>query len=325
MPHPIAGVRQSVASLASCLLLANNFAFANEAIAARLVYLDLSGKVIVSNATATDTTTLVQDAGRGPDGIAVDFKRGHIYWTLMGRVSDNDGSIKRSNLDGSNVVTLVPSGGTHTPKQLKLDLAHGKLYWSDREGMRVMRANLDGSSIETLIITGTSDEHRKDQARWCVGLALDIARGHVYWTQKGGDNAMQGTIKRAKLDIPKGENPASRSDIELLFAGLPEPIDLEFDLTKRHIYWSDRGDNTISRAPMDKPVNIDPRQRTDREILVKGLNEAIGIALDLQQQRMYYTSLMGELGTARLDGQDARWLFKDRGRLTGIALIERSD
>ena len=32
-----------------------------------------------------------------------------------------------------------------------------QLYWSDREGMRVMRANLDGSEIETLVDTSLGD------------------------------------------------------------------------------------------------------------------------------------------------------------------------
>jgi hypothetical protein len=43
------------------------------------------------------------------------------------------------------------------PKQLHLDKRNGKLYWSDREGMRVMRSNLDGSQIETLVQTGEGD------------------------------------------------------------------------------------------------------------------------------------------------------------------------
>jgi len=54
------------------------------------------------------------------------------------------------------------AGGTFTPKQLKLDRKNGKLYWSDREGMRVMRSNLDGSRIETLIETGQGDHARLD-------------------------------------------------------------------------------------------------------------------------------------------------------------------
>ena len=47
---------------------------------------------------------------------------------------------------------------------------------------------------------------------------------------------------RANIDIPKGENPTNRSDIEVLFDQLPEPIDLELDLANRLLYWTDRGD-----------------------------------------------------------------------------------
>ena len=44
-------------------------------------------------------------------------------------------------------------GGSFTPKQFQMEKRSGKLYWSDREGMRVMRANLDGSEIKTLLDT----------------------------------------------------------------------------------------------------------------------------------------------------------------------------
>jgi hypothetical protein len=50
----------------------------------------------------------------------------------------NDGSIERSDLDGKNRTTIVPAGGTFTPAA-HLQKESGKLYWSDREGMRVMR------------------------------------------------------------------------------------------------------------------------------------------------------------------------------------------
>jgi Low-density lipoprotein receptor repeat class B len=285
----------------------------------RLFYLDLSGQVMRANANGSDSKSIVAQSGSGPDGIAVDASKGHIYWTNMGKVSQDDGSIMRADLDGNNVTTIVPGGGAFTPKQLKIDDKHRKLYWSDREGMRVMRANLDGSQIETLIITGTSDADRKDQSRWCVGIALDVERGKVYWTQKGGDNANQGTIKRANIEIPKGEDAAHRSDVEVLFANLPEPIDLDLDLNQRQMYWTDRGDNTISRAPMDARPGFDASKRTDRVILVTGLHEAIGIALDLKNKRMFYTSLTGEIGTAKLDGRDARLLPVAKGRFTGIA------
>jgi hypothetical protein len=49
------------------------------------------------------------------------------------------------SLDESRLI--VPQGVTHTPKQIHLDKDGGKLYWCDREGMRVMRGNLDGSQV----------------------------------------------------------------------------------------------------------------------------------------------------------------------------------
>src|SRR4029077_19704794 len=105
--------------------------------------------------------------------------------------------------------SVVPPGGAFTPKQLQLDKQNGKLYWCDREGMQVARCKLDGSNIETLIDTSQgASRPGKDQTKWCVGIALDVKGGKLYWTQKGADNAGQGRILRAALEIPKGQTPA---------------------------------------------------------------------------------------------------------------------
>jgi hypothetical protein len=277
--------------------------------------------VIRSADDGSARTVIVPSAGSGPDGVAVDVKGGHVYWTNMGVPNGNDGTIMRSDLDGQNVATIVKSGGTYTPKQLKIDVGTGKLYWSDREGMRVMRANLDGSSIETLVQTGI-DADRSNASRWCVGIAVDVAGGKLYWTQKGPDNGKVGTINRAALEPPAGFDPAKREDIEVLFENLPEPIDLDLDLGKKQIYWTDRGDNTVSRAPLDPPAGFDPAARKDREIVVKGLSEAIGISLDLTRSRMFYTSLGGDVDVAALDGSMPKTLLKGQGAVTGIALAE---
>ena len=87
-----------------------------------------------------------------------------------------------------------------------------------------------GSNIETLIDTSGGDARPgPDATKWCVGITLDSESGKLYWTQKGPDNAGLGRIFRANMEIPRGESPAKRSDIELLFDKLPEPIDLELD------------------------------------------------------------------------------------------------
>src|SRR5882762_3555343 len=183
-----------------------------------LYFLDASGGRILSvKPDGSDRKVIVTAAGPIPDGIVVDAETGHIYWTNMGNPIKNDGSIERVDLDGKNRTTIIPEGGTFTPKQLHLDKKNGKLYWCDREGMRVMRSNLDGSQIETLVETGQGDADRRDATKWCVGITADPMRGQVYWTQKGPDNAGLGRICRANIETPKGENAANRTDIEVLF------------------------------------------------------------------------------------------------------------
>jgi len=73
----------------------------------------------------------------------------------MGVPNLDDGSIERADLDGGNRRVIVPQGITHTPKQIHLDKDSSKLYWCDREGMRVMRANLDCGTLATLEAHGT--------------------------------------------------------------------------------------------------------------------------------------------------------------------------
>ena len=285
----------------------------------RLFVLELNAGFIHSmNTDGSDRRTVVTGCHL-PDGIAVDIEAGHIYWTNMGVPSLDDGSIERADFNGKNRRMIVPQGHTHTPKQIILDKRGGKLYWCDREGMRLMRANLDGSQIETLIEAGRGDAERSDQTRWCVGLSIDPKERKIYWTQKGPDNAGLGRIFRANLEIPKGETAANRSDIETFYDGLPEPIDLELDVKNRVLYWTDRGDpprgNTVNRASIDnKPA--------EPEIVVTHLMEGIGIALDVPGDRMFVTDFAGSIYSARLDGSGERNFLYAQGNLTGIAYAE---
>jgi len=287
-----------------------------------------NGRLFVLNASedlvfctkpdGTEKKVLVRNC-RHPDGIAVDVDAGHIYWTNMGVVSLNDGSIERCDLDGANRRVIVPKGHTHTPKQMQLDKRSGKLYWCDREGMRVMRCNLDGSKLETLVLTGEGDQDRRDQTRWCVGITIDFEHGLLYWTQKGSDNGGVGRIFCANIEIPKGQTAANRSDVKVVYHGLPEPIDLELDREHRVLYWTDRGDpprgNTVNRASVDKI----PREP---EIVFRHLMEGIGLALDFRNRRMFVTDLAGSIYSAGLDGSDKRTLLFLQGNLTGIAYAE---
>src|SRR5246127_2553336 len=285
----------------------------------RLFVLELSaGRIHSMTPEGGDRKVIVTDC-RHPDGIAVDVAAGHIYWTNMGVFDLNDGSIERVDIDGTNRKLIVPEGSTFSPKQIQLDKKNGRLYWCDREGMRVMRSNLDGSQMETLVETGRGAADRRDQTRWCVGITIDPERKQIYWTQKGPDNGEQGRIFRAGVEIPKGETAANRSDIEVFFDHLPEPIDLELDLKNRVLYWTDRGDpprgNSVSRASIDAKPDAP-------EIVLTHLMEGIGIALDVPKDRMFVTDFAGSVYSAKLDGTGERNFLYAQGNLTGIAYTE---
>src|SRR5712671_2584335 len=136
-------------------------ASAGKAAVGRLFVLDLSDGCVLSMNLDGSDRKIIASKCRYPDGIAVDVEAGHIYWTNMGVPNLDDGSIERADLEGENRRVIVPRGTTFTPKQIHLDKKNGKLYWCDREGMRVMRSNLDGSQIETLVETGSGDADRR--------------------------------------------------------------------------------------------------------------------------------------------------------------------
>lgn len=299
----------------------------------RLYFLGMRHRVVYSaNPDGSALHVVVKGVKGLSDGIAVDWPERHVYWTNMvtrdPSIKSTAGSVQRADLDGTHRTTIIPVGGTYRPKQMLLDKKDGKIYWSDREGMRVMRANLDGSDVETLIQTGHPNGERGDARNYCVGIALDLARGQIYWTQRGNDTdqSADGSIRRANINIPEGETAANRSDIQVLFDGLPEPVDLAFDLRTRTMYWTSDGGlapraNTVSRAPMDPPHGVQPKDRTDQQILVRGLQGGIGISLDLEHGRMYFADLGGHVYSANLDGSDKRTLLSDVGPVTGITYV----
>ncbi|KAK0664230.1 3-hydroxyacyl-CoA dehydrogenase-like protein LAM1 [Lasiodiplodia hormozganensis] len=257
------------------------------------------GRIVSCRTDGTDQQVLVKDLHELPDGIAIDHDRGHLYWTNMGTAgfTTNDGSIQRCDLaTGDNITTILPPGTTFTPKQLVLAPQSQKLYWCDRA----------------------------DKSRWCVGIAVDERNGVFYWTQKGPSKGGVGRIYRAPLDGTTTEDPAARGDVECLFDGLPEPIDLELDVERQLLYWTDRGDpptgNTLNRAYVG-PLEAGKQQR-ERQILAIRFHETIGLALDERNQVAYVTDLSGGVYRVKLEGDEGKKevLIPELGDVTGIAL-----
>jgi hypothetical protein len=65
-----------------------------------------------------------------------------------------------------------------------------------------------------------------------------------------------------------------------------------------------------------------PATRKEPEIVFNHLMEGIGLALDLNNGRMFVTDLAGSVYTANLDGSNKKAIVFAQGNLTGIAYAE---
>jgi hypothetical protein len=208
-----------------------------------------------------------------------------------------------------------------TGKQIASDGA-ATLYWADREGFRISRIRTDGTGLTDLVVRSAEEGILGE----CVGVVVDRARGHLYWTQKGPSKGGQGRIFRAGLEIPAGESAYDRSDIEELWSGLPEPIDLHLD--SGWLYWTDRGappaGNTLNRAPVPGAGE----RGEEPDILADGFHEAIGLAVDGEEGLAYVSDLGGSIRVVPLaanDGDTQHDLVTLQVQLTGLCGLDASD
>lgn len=281
-----------------------------------------NGKIVRLN-LATQKLTPVMVGQNLPDGIDVSLKAQRIFWTNMGRsTAACDGSVWSANLDGSDVRCLVPQGKVHTPKQIAALESRQEVYFTDREGTSVHRCKFDGSNHEILVKRNVDKNTTLlDQMRlWCVGVAIDTEKSMMYWTQKGPSKGGRGRVFRAGLDIPDGETPDTRSDIEMMWDDLPEPIDIEIDSETQTLYWTDRGEHPLGCALYRAYVGGE-KIDFQKVILARHFHEPIGLKLDKVNGIVYVADLGGSLYSVSLDDGLKVELVRNNGCYTGITLV----
>ena len=194
-----------------------------------------------------------------------------IYYT-------DRGGVFRADPDGTHVGRLVHSW---MACGLDLDLASGKMYWttSVSEGdSGVYRANLDGTGVETIATA----------LRFTTSLALDLSHNKVYWA-----NWDRSWIRRANLD-------GTSAEVFISSIYLDSPTDLAVDPDGSRLFWTDY---KVGHGGRIRYVYTDGRGGTWD--LVTGLAYPLGIDLDLERGKIYWTDVYTDkIQRSNLDGSD---------------------
>lgn len=273
-----------------------------------------------ANLDGSNFEVLVKDL-EAPDGLVVSLPQQTVVWTNMAR--GPNGSLQRTDLHGKALQGdgkyLVDPGSFETGKEIELDTRDNKLYWADRDGMKVMRANRDGSNVEAFVHHFIDRDEIDSDGKTIalenpVGIALDLENRHLYFTDR-----FMARVMRVSLDVAPvfvGQKSV-RTDVETLFQGDREtsrPIDIDLDLEKGLMYWTDRGEHTISVAKLDgskRKVIVD-----NDKIIIK---DPIGISLDLASQTFVWTDMTThKIYRANLDGSNIQTVLEGDKLLNGI-------
>jgi sugar lactone lactonase YvrE len=110
----------------------------------------------------------------------------------------------------------------------------GRLFLLDLSDDRVVSLNPDGSDRKVIVT----------ECRYPDGIAVDVAAGHIYWTNMGNPAANDGSIERADLDGQNRQTIVGQG-------GTFTPRQLQLERQSRILYWCDREGMRLMRANLD--------------------------------------------------------------------------
>lgn len=177
-----------------------------------------------------------------PDEVRVHPSAGFVYW--HDELNGNLQGIWRAALDGTGATELLRSedletaDAEHSPGAFVVDEERGKIYWA-KEVVFDANGFSDAATLMVSELDGTGAEPLLEVAEGINGLALDAARGQLYFTTE----LTVGAVERVDVDGTSRER--------LLDATRPGDIALEPESGALLFIAEDASGPALWRAALD--------------------------------------------------------------------------
>jgi low density lipoprotein-related protein 2 len=197
-----------------------------------------------------------------------------LYWTEEGhteRASDGSrveipGKINRSNVDGSDVETVIAANENFV--YLTASQSGHKLYYAiGSPTPQLWSADFDGGSRQLLATL--------DTANYVRGMAFEQDSKKLYWTSFHGYQAGNGKIRSANADGSNVHDVLSLSD--------GYPFGMAVDHASNLMFWANTEQNTLERAKLDG---------SERQVIGSGVvSLTTQLAVDPAANKLYWTDV----------------------------------
>jgi sugar lactone lactonase YvrE len=189
-----------------------------------------------------------------------------LYWT-------DEGTIKRANLDGSEVETVISTRTKDNPA------GDDFAYLAASQASRTLYYAI-GSPTPQLWSTDFLGGDRQllatlDTANYVRGMAFDQASKQLYWTSFHGYQAGNGKVRAADADGSNVRDVASLTD--------GYPYGMAIDHAAGLMFWANTEQNTLERAKLDG---------SDRQVIGTGVvSMTTQLAVDPAANKLYWTDV----------------------------------